>query len=114
MIASFKRNKKGIIMMVLSSLCVCIGQLFWKLSNFDNFLLYLIIGFALYGVGALLMIKAYSFGSLSVLQPILSINYIFTLLFGYAILSESISTTKLIGVLIITTGVFILGGSDND
>ena len=70
MIESLKKNKKGIILMLISSLCVCIGQLFWKLYASGS-ILFLILGFAFYGVGALIMIYAYKFGNLSVLQPML-------------------------------------------
>lgn len=64
--------------MIISSFCVCIGQLLWKFAVNGN-IEYLLSGFALYGIGVLSMIIAYKFGSLSVLQPILSINYIISL-----------------------------------
>lgn len=111
MIKSLKRNKKGILLMLLSSLFVCLGQLFWKLSSNGN-LIYLIIGFALYGIGALIMLYAYKFGSLSVLQPILSANYIFTILLAYIVLKENLNLSKLIGIFIITIGVILIGGGD--
>ena len=74
MIASFKKNKKGILLMLCASLCVCTGQLFWKLSDAHG-LLFLLLGFGLYGLGALITLTAYRYGSLSVLQPVLSMNY---------------------------------------
>lgn len=111
MLESLKRNKKGIILMLISSICVCIGQLFWKLSVEGKFL-YLLVGFALYGIGALVMIYAYRFGSLSVLQPILSLNYVLTILIANFILKEPINLLKYIGIVVIILGVILIGGDD--
>ncbi|MFK2179903.1 EamA family transporter [Bacteroides fragilis] len=108
---SFNKNKKGIYLMIISSFSICIGQFFWKLST-DGCIGYLISGFALYGIGALIMIIAYKFGSLSVLQPILSINYAISLLIGHFILSEELSKTNIIGVFIIIVGVILIAGGD--
>lgn len=87
---SLKRNKIGIILMLVSSLMACLGQLLWKIST-QGELLYLFCGFLLYGLGAIVMMVAYRYGSLSVLQPILSVNYVLSLLIGYFILDENIS-----------------------
>lgn len=110
MINSFRRNKQGIVLMIASSLCVCIGQLMWKLS--ESNILYLIIGFMLYGLGALLMLLAYGHGSLSVLQPMLSLNYVITVVLAYFILNENISFLKCLGIFLVMIGVFLIGGSD--
>ena len=71
MIESIQKNKKGILLMLVSSICVCVGQLLWKLSAMQG-LIFMLAGFAFYGAGALIMIIAYKFGKLSVLQPMLS------------------------------------------
>lgn len=102
---------KGIAMMVVSSLMVCLGQLAWKL-HYDQGLIYLFVGFALYGFGALLMIYAYQFGKLSVLQPILSLSYVFSIVLGYFILNESIDIKKITAVLLIMVGVTLIGSSN--
>jgi undecaprenyl phosphate-alpha-L-ara4N flippase subunit ArnE len=109
--ASFKKNRIGIILMLISSFCVCFGQLFWKISE-NNEIIYLFLGFALYGIGALVMIIAYRYGSLSVLHPMLSINYVFALVLSFLVLHESISWQKLIGIFIIIIGVALIGGGD--
>ncbi len=113
MIKSLNKNKKGIILMLFSSFFVCTGQLCWKLS-IDNNLVLLIIGFILYACGALLMLYAYKFGELSVLQPILSINYIFTIIFASTVLKEKIVLNDLVGIFIIILGVILIGGGDSD
>ncbi len=111
MINSLKKNKIGIVLMFISSICVCIGQLLWKLSSTNGFLL-MICGFGFYGVGAIIMIVAYKFGSLSVLQPMLSLNYVFSILLAGFVLKEEITLIKIIGVLIIIIGVILIAGGD--
>jgi len=97
--------------MIISSIVVCLGQLLWKLgANGDLTLLE--GGFLLYGLGALLMITAYKFGSLSVLQPILSLNYVISLFVGYYFLDESVSIQNLSGVIIIILGVYLIATGD--
>ena len=111
MIESLKKNKVGILLMVCSSICVCLGQLLWKLSG-DGSLLYLIVGFGLYGIGALAMIAAYRFGKVSILQPILSLNYILSIVLAATVLNETITLLKCIGVLTIFVGVLLIAGGD--
>lgn len=97
--------------MLISSLCVCIGQLLWKLSA-EQGILVMLIGFCFYGVGALVMLVAYRFGSLSVLQPMLSLNYVLSIVFAALILKENITILKCIGVLVIISGVILIAGGD--
>ena len=73
MLESFQKNKKGILLMLVSSICVCVGQLLWKLSATQGIIV-MLAGFCFYGVGALVMIIAYKYGKLSVLQPMLSLQ----------------------------------------
>lgn len=112
MLDSLKKNRKGILLMLISSICVCIGQLLWKISN-TNGLTFLLVGFIFYGLGALIMIIAYKFGSLSVLQPMLSLNYIFSVILAKTVLNESITLMKVIGVIIVMIGVLLIGGGDD-
>ena len=111
MLESIRKNKKGILLMCFSSICVCVGQLLWKLATQGN-LPFLLAGFVLYGIGALVMLVAYRFGSLSVLQPVLSLNYVFSILLSATVLKETITLVKCIGVLIIMAGVLLIAGGD--
>ena len=108
---SLYNNRKGILLMLISSICVCIGQLLWKLSTDGNFM-FLCIGFLFYGIGALVMLVAYKFGSLSVLQPMLSLNYVITIVLSVFVLKEDMSILRVIGVLVIMVGVVLIGGGD--
>ena len=113
MIKSIRMNKKGILLMLVSSICVCIGQLLWKLSA-ENGSIVMLAGFACYSVGALAMIVAYRYGKLSVLQPILSMNYVLSMILAMVVLKESITLIKCIGVLVIITGVIFIVGGDRE
>lgn len=112
MLQSFQKNKKGIILMLVSSICVCVGQLAWKLSN-SRGMVFLFLGFLFYGVGAIVMIIAYRYGKLSVLQPMLSMNYAISILLAFLVLDEKITVSRCLGVLVIIFGViFIVGGDE--
>lgn len=108
---SFAKNRTGILLMLISSVCACIGQLLWKLSA-ERGVWLMLAGFGFYGIGALIMLIAYRFGSLSVLQPMLSMNYVLGIILGALILKEEITILKVMGVLIIMTGVVLIGGGD--
>lgn len=111
MLDSIKKNKKGILLMLLSSLFVCVGQLLWKLSD-GGLSLYLIVGFLCYGTGALVMLIAYRFGSLSVLHPMLSMSYVFSTVLGIVVLGEAVGPMRIIAILLILVGVIFIGGGD--
>ena len=113
MLESFQKNKKGILLMLVSSICVCVGQLLWKLSSAQGIIV-MLVGFCLYGVGALVMIIAYKYGKLSVLQPMLSLNYVLSIFLAAVVLKEQITLLKSIGVLIIIAGVILIAGGDEE
>lgn len=113
MIESFQKNKKGILLMLISSICVCVGQLLWKLSV-NQGVIVMLLGFGFYGVGALVMIIAYKFGKLSVLQPMLSLNYVLSIILATVVLKEEINLIKCLGVLIIIAGVILIAGGDEE
>ena len=93
--------------MLVSSICVCVGQLLWKLSAAQGIIV-MLAGFCFYGVGALVMIIAYKYGKLSVLQPMLSLNYVLSIFLAAVVLKEQITLLKSIGVLIIIAGVILI------
>lgn len=113
MIESLQKNKKGILLMLSSSGCACVGQLLWKISA-NKGIIFLLLGFCFYAMGALLMIVAYKFGKLSVLQPMLSLNYVLSIILGYLVLNESVTILKCMGVLVIIAGVLMIVGGDEE
>lgn len=111
LIGSLKKNKKGIMLILLSSIFTTMGQYFWKISN-SHILMYIFIGFVFYGIGAVSMIIAFKFGSFSVLHPMMSMGYIFTILVGFYFLNEAISAKKIIGLALIMLGIVFIGVGD--
>lgn len=109
---SFLKNRTGILLMVVSAIMACLGQLCWKISTQTGFGM-MILGFAFYGIGALFMLAAYKHGSLSVLQPMISLNYVLSLILGAAVLHEPITWAKIVGILIIICGIVLIGGGDD-
>ena len=102
----------GIGLMIFAALSTSLGQLFWKLS--DGIWDYqLWIGFTLYGMGAVLMTIAFRFGKLSVLHPLMSVGYVFAIVFGSFFLHEAITLNILTGTSLILIGVILIGGDDH-
>ena len=80
------------------------------MSN-DAGMLYMLLGFVLYGFGGIAMIKAFGCGPLSVLHPMMSTGYILSLILGVAVLHEHVSLTRIAGVIVIIIGLVILSKS---
>lgn len=110
-VESLRKNKIGIILIITSAIVTAFGQYFWKISEGSK-LIELIIGFGLYGVGAILMIIAFKFGSLSVLHPMMSMGYVIALFIGYFLLGESITIFKVMAIIFILVGVILMGVGD--
>lgn len=112
-IDSFKQNKIGITLIIITSLMTSLGQLFWKLSQGDKkAIVYMLIGFGFYGIGTMLMILAFRYGSFSVLHPFLACGYIFALVWSQLFLNESINVTQVVGIILIMIAVVFIGGGD--
>jgi uncharacterized membrane protein len=111
LLISLQKNKKGIILILFASLFTTLGQYFWKISYVHN-ITYIIIGFAFYGIGAIGMIIAFRYGSFSVIHPLMSTSYIFTILVGCYLLNESINIYKVIGLIFIMIGIVFIGVGD--
>lgn len=111
LINSLKKNKTGIVLILIASLCTTMGQYLWKMSDTHN-LIYILAGFLLYGIGAVGMIIAFRYGSFSVIHPMMSMGYIFAILVGYFMLNEVIGVTKVIGLVLIMLGVAFIGVGD--
>ncbi|WP_294854980.1 multidrug efflux SMR transporter [uncultured Oscillibacter sp.] len=99
---------KGILIMLLSSLLTCTGQLCWKLSGSRSAVTFILIGFILYGCGAALMIIALRYGDLSTLHPMLGVGYVLAIALGAVVLNEPISPRKLLGIATIIFGLVLI------
>ena len=113
MLQSFKRNKIGIILIIITSILTSFGQIFWKLGQLnDKGLFYILLGFGFYGIGTVLMVLAFRYGSFSVLHPLLACGYIFGLIWAKLFLNENITVIQSIGIFLIMIAVVIIGGGD--
>lgn len=110
---SLHENWKGIVIMSCSALAVAIGQLLWKKSA-GTYMVPLISGFVIYGVGALLMTISFKFGKLSVVHPWLSTSYVFAIVLSAVVLHEPIGAVKLLGILLVMVGVSMIGVGDHE
>ena len=113
MIQSLKKNKRGIFLMALSALLASFGQMFWKMYHTEG-LWALALGFVLYAGGALLMIIAYKYGKLSVLQPMICLSYVFAIFISVFILREIIPPVRIVGIMVIIFGVVLIGSGDEE
>ena len=71
----------------------------------------LLIGYTLYGLGAVLFTLALRDGELSVLYPVISLSYVWVTLLSIPVLHETINAYKIIGIVTIMAGVAVLGRS---
>ena len=117
-VQSLRRSKKGILLMLCSSLLVALGQMCWKLFQGMGFstpgAATLLLGFILYSAGAVVMICAFRFGELSVLHPFLSASYVFAVIIGFFVLHETITVLKLCSIAVICLGLVLLGIGGQD
>lgn len=100
---------KGVLLMIVCACCLCAGQFIWKCGDG---LLPLFSGFVIYGMGALAMLAAYRFGSVSSLQPINSVSYVISAVLGYFAFQEPVTVGKIVGIAAIMSGVILLARGD--
>ncbi|MEG0253983.1 MAG: EamA family transporter [Vagococcus sp.] len=109
-----KKNMKLAMLIILAAATMSsLGQLAWKFgadaqSNGPAIILY-IIGFVLAGLGMVLLMIAFRFGEVSILQPMMSIGFALSIAFGFLFLNEPITTPKIIGTFFIIAGSALLG-----
>lgn len=116
---------KSIFFVILSTFLVALGQLFWKLGvsliKTDSFIIilksalnfYFITGSLLYGIAAILVVVALNYGNLSLVHPLLTFSQVWTLFFAYYYLSETINSSKIIGVSFILLGSLFISWHDD-
>lgn len=116
---------KNFMMIVLTVLLNTAGQFMMKagvnrigaISLFDNFLStffravtnwFVLGGFGLYAVSAALWIVILSRAELSWAFPMVSLSYVITALVAPVVLHESFSYQRLLGIVVICVGVFLV------
>lgn len=69
----------------------------------------IVAGYSLYGISTVLLVLALRDGQLSILYPVISLTYVWVTLLSVAVFRESMNLFKVLGVIIIVTGVAVLG-----
>jgi drug/metabolite transporter (DMT)-like permease len=104
----------NLILLISMTLLGALGGFFFKkasgVSNnkLTNTLLFLAIGGSLYFTGALLNIALLKKLPYSVVFPLTSITYIWTMILSYFFLNEKITFRKLVGIAFIAAGCLLL------
>ncbi len=116
------RRRKAILLVLLCTVIGAVAQLLLKVGSrtveTDSLWstawtmatnLPLILGLSLYGLSTVLFIHALRNEQLSLLYPLISLTYIWVTIVSVAMLGESLSFWKIAGVMVIVTGVALLG-----
>lgn len=69
----------------------------------------LMAGYFLYGISTVLLIFALRDGELSILYPVIALTYVWVMVLSLVFFRESLNPFKILGVLLIVTGVAVLG-----
>jgi len=69
---------------------------------------FVLLGLFLYAVSTIFWLTVLSRADLSYAYPMISIGYVLVLFFSWALLNERISLIRIIGVLLICGGVFLI------
>ena len=110
-----EQKYKGILFVTLAALLSATSQLLFKhASSSLTFSLAsivtnipLIIGFALYGLVALLFVTALKYGELTVLYPLLATTYIWVAIASPLVFpTDSLNPLKIVGILVVIFGVY--------
>lgn len=80
----------------------------WPLIVTNPFVL---AGFALYGLGALLWLGVLARIDVSQAYPFVGLGFLLTMVFGVVLLGEALSTGRLIGTILVVIGVLLVARS---
>lgn len=111
-LTTLKKNALGIILILIAAVMLSVGQLLWKFST-GTIVWLLLLGLAIYGIGAVFMILAYKNGRFSTIHPMMSTSYILAFIFGWLFLGEQIGGWMIAGLIMILAGNILIGGADD-
>ena len=66
-------------------------------------------GYCLYGISTLLLVLALKDGELSLLYPVIALTYVWVTVLSFLIFHDDINPWKLAGIVLIVSGVAVLG-----
>lgn len=107
----------GIILILMAAALSSLGQLAWKFgadgTGYYAIILYA-IGFFAAGAGMFVMMAAFRYGEVSILQPMMSLGFALSIVLGALFLNESVTWYKLLGTAFIIAGSILLGVEGNE
>jgi multidrug transporter EmrE-like cation transporter len=113
---STKRVIKPILLVILCTLFTSTGQIFWKFSsnNLDSFIsiitnVPLIVGFIIYGLGAILLIISLKYGELSIVYPFIALSFVWVSIASIILFEDTVSIINWAGIASIILGVSLIG-----
>ena len=98
--------KKYIIILIPVLISVT-AQSFIKLGMINNLMLWVVLGFSLFGISMFVWTKALSLVDLNFAYPFTSISYVLSAVSGCLFFCEVLSVTKIIGIFVISLGAVI-------
>lgn len=69
----------------------------------------LMAGYCLYGLSTLLLVLALKDGELSLLYPVIALTYVWVTILSFVIFHDDLNPWKLLGIVLIVSGVGVLG-----
>ena len=69
---------------------------------------WIIVGFACYGIAAILWLDVLSKLDFSLAFPLVSLTYVFSLVIGRFVFDETVGLSRIVGVLLILAGLFFI------
>ncbi|MFH1064831.1 MAG: EamA/RhaT family transporter [Candidatus Woesearchaeota archaeon] len=107
----------AIALVAFCTLLTAAGQLLFKLGLnafvptfwgvVTNY--HLLLGFFMYGIGAILLVIALKYGELSVLYPVVALSFVWVLMLSVSFLDEPVGILRSVGVASILLGVSAIG-----
>ena len=116
-------NKKriAILLVVIFTLFSSLGQLLFKVGSsklssiYSWFNIFIILGFVVYAVGAIIFIVSLRYEKLSLIYPFISLSFVWVAILSFIFLGESMNYLKIIAMALIICGTIFVGyGGKND
>lgn len=100
----------AILLIIVAATLNSLSQVFWKIGDMQSIkgLLILFLGLLISGAGMIFMMISFRFGEVSILQPMMSVGFALSMVFGSLFFAETVTLNKLIGTALIIVGAALL------
>ena len=102
-------NPIGLLLALFGSIFGALSMLFLKISMLKKKLMKNLILIALiFGIGLIFGVLALRFGNLSIIYPITSLVYVWTVILSKYVLKEDVKLKEVLGVIFIILGIILI------